>query len=639
MPPTAVPTPTDAPRSLIQVAALHVLLGWGQQACKRVEAGIIFARQRCWYLPLLLLFIPAWMAWHHACLVPHADHWMVVGNPWLKHLEGGSLWEFLHSPGNDSRHDVPKLLHWAVISLTGWNLRVEALLCVLITGLSVALLMNLCRRLPTTPARAWGLAWLAALTLLSPQQWMNWTWGIQLCYVLVVFGAAACIAAFASSLSLPLKALLAALAAGIAAMSFINGWLAWLLGFLALGVLTWQQGWRTRGVAIAWLLWCVALAATLGVFLYGWPASQIKHEQGMVQGLLVDPLPRLHFMLSLIGAPFAETWPTWDHGLRDKLLVQVAPWLGGGTLLLALFTALCLWHERAHIHWAALWPWALLALWGLGNSAAITLARSSMSLITPFESRYPAYILWFHIGLWGFMAVVQSGRGFTRLRQGWMLLMLWGYGVGAVQGWRDSLRMYNGCKLVNAASTMRLVAPEPVFLDLVMPTGGERVITALNVLDAHGLLHVATLHSERVSDATLSKDETWLGELKTGSRDAAGLHLKGWALNKQTRLDAPAIVISYTVEDQPEIWLGLATRRTHENKLAKKLKARVMEARIGWEYLPLSGTETAFMSRLPLTVKRKPLPNAKLTLRAYVLESESGVVTLLPGIVEVPAID
>ena len=101
-----------------------------------------------WYLPLLLAVMPLWQAWHLTGLVPRADHWNVIVEPYLKTVDGGPLWDFFHSPGTDSRHDAAKLLHYLVIEGTGWNLFAESMVCVVLGVLATMLALQFWKRHP-----------------------------------------------------------------------------------------------------------------------------------------------------------------------------------------------------------------------------------------------------------------------------------------------------------------------------------------------------------------------------------------------------------------------------------------------------------------------------------------------------------
>ena len=600
------------------------------------------ARRWLWWLPLGLLVMPVLLAWHHTCRVPHADTWVMVAQPWLDYSAGGSAWDSLHSAGTDSRHHAMKLFHLLVILLTDWNTRVESLVSVAFGVLAAAMALSFWRQHPAAvqegpntaaPAvgwEAWACAWFSVFAILSPMQWMNWVWGIQLCYTLVVAGSLAVFWAFLRPWPLGWRFVLAALALVAAIFSFINGWLAWGLGLLLLLIEAWRAR-PVRPVVIATVAW-IALGLGCGwVYSLDWPEAKHVGEAGLLNRLLAEPGGVLLFFLQALGAPFAECWPYMQRADRVALQTQAAPVLAVAALLLLAIALWDWWRQRATRSFAAMLTWVVLTLWGLGNAAAITLGRIGKPTHYAFHSRYPAYTIWFHIGLLGLLLAAHGPR-IKWLRRGWLVVVAWGALIGGLQGWRDSRRMARGADMQEAAVALRHVALEPTMIDAVRPTGGMDNVTLLDRLDQQGLLNVVTIKSEWVSEARLIKDRPHHeGELTGGTVEGSGVRLEGWALDSRSRGPAEAVAISFAAPGQPERWLGIATENTRQRKKAAALKARVLEERIGWVYEPLTGKETSFMSSQPIRISRKPLPHGPVTFRAYGFDPMSGDFSPLRG--------
>ncbi len=587
-----------------------------------------------WYLPLVWLATPAWLAWNHSFLVPHADQWFVSITPYLNMLNGsGSLWDFIHAPGNDSRHDVPHLFNWIVFRFFGGDLRVESLVCVAFAGMTAAMLVWLLRRRLDGPI-LWRylLAWLAVGHVLSPFQWMNWAWGVQICYAVVVWGSIAALTAMQTQWPLVWRTAAASTAAIAATLSFLNGWLAWVLIALMLAVEAWRSSWRRPSWWCSFGLLAVFFSATVWYFFLEWPQTKTAEESAMIHALIARPLTYGLFFLRVIAAPFSEILLTTEKDLRAEGIWAVSPWLGGCVLGLWLMTLAAIWRKRLTLDWQKITPWLLCGVFGFGNALALTFARTGHAYAIPFECRYPAYTIWLHIGV-----LALAGHLTLRWQKAFYCLWVaaavtWGGIVGGIQGFRDSERIHEWGSVMEAAVSLRKVAVEPVPIDGVAPTGGERNIVWLDDLEAHDLLGVPTITSSLVSEAKVQNlGGIWEGALKEGKVEPGAVTLRGWALRRKTRIAAPAVAISIQRPGEPERWLGLATRRLREVKLAESKKARVLQHRIGWSYEPLTGQETCQFTNIPLNLKRQPLAAGAATFRAYVFDVPSSTFWRLPG--------
>lgn len=612
------------------------ILNHGRFKWKRIEAFWHRNARWLWWLPLALVGVPLSIAARFTCPVPKADHWFVVTLPYLGYVNGGSWWDFIHSPGNDSRHDVPKLLHHLLIRLTGWNLTMESMTCVVITLAACGMVLAWWRQHPGSSFRNWLLGGLSVFLLLSPMQWMNWNWGIQICYAMVVTGTVGMIMAFHTRWPLAARSLGGAICAMAAAMSFINGWFAWIMGLVLLLVACHERQWRWKETVPALAVWVSGFALTLGWFRSGWPEQIAGNHSGLLQKAMRHPLEDLHYAMQLIGAPFSQFWPISDRELRNAHQIAASPWVAAFTLF--LLAAILQQFRKQKPSWKQASPWICLLLWGLANAAAIGVGRTDIQISSPFQSRYPAFVLWYHLGLLGLLFMLQ-GRLAAWWKGLYILILVWGGGVGALQGWeaaeRDGIRNH----FIAAAAALRHAAVEPVWLDAVYPGGGERIIPALDQLENLGLLNVTTIRSERVAESAMVPDSSWDGRIEKGNFESNGVFLRGWAFNRETRDAARVVALSFRAAGGPERWLGFATHKLPLKKLAAKLDSRAFENRIGWAYEPLTGKETTAFSQLPLTFTRPSLPDGTLTFRAYVFDAVKGVFHPLQGevVLEQPA--
>jgi len=595
---------------------------------------LVSTRAWPWSLPLIFLVMPIYLAWNHCILVPHADAWFMSFKPYIKMLQGtGSLWEFIHAPGNDSRHDVPHLFNWIVFRFFGGDLRVESLLCVMFSAFTATMLLWLIRcRLSGPVLWRYLAAWLTVGHILSPFQWMNWSWGVQICYAVVVWGSIGALTVMQVHWPLIWRTLAACFCAVAATLSFLNGWFSWGLIALMLVVEAMRLGCTDRRWLSSAAVFLLMLAGTTWYFFLEWPESKGVEESQMVQGFAAKPLTYALFLLRVIAAPMSELLLTMDKEDRNQGMWIVSPWIGAGALLLWTLVLGVLWKRRAELDWPKVVPWLLCGLFGLGNACALAMARAEHPYAIPFECRYPAYTLWLHIGLLALMGhfVLRWQKVICAL---WVLIpVVWGGSVGALHGFWDAERRHAGGQQIEAAAALRQVAVEPVPLDGVAPSAGERIFTMLDELESLGLLGVKTIKSPLVSEATVVDDpQLWEGQIRSGSLAPTGVYLRGWALNRKTKRTAGAVAISVQPKDGPEQWQGLATRRLRELKLADRKDAREQESRIGWAYEVLTGKETCRFTTIPMNLSRKPLPKGEATFRAYVLDVKTGTFWRLSG--------
>lgn len=583
-----------------------------------------------WLLPYLALVVPVWQAWHATCRIPWADHWSVLVHPWIKLQEGGSWWEFIHAPNNDSRHDLPRLIHAALMQWTGWNLRLESFICVLLTALTVWFSNRWWQRHPTT-ARL-PLACGSALLICSPMQWMNWSWGIQICCLMAVVGGLATIEILCHGhRSLTRRTAWAAAAAAAAVFSFASGWLAWVVGTAAL-VMVPANG-RSDRIRAA-ILWTIALALTLAAFLPGMESAghavHSDHTPPAVDGLLSHPRQAISFFVQVAGAPFSEVW-FWNARAQRVAAGAIAATITTFTgLTLLAIMARHWWLQRRHAPWTTLIPWTLLVLYGLGNSAAISVARFQFPDYSPFQSRYPSYTLWWIIGTIGLLSAMPAQHPIRRSTRFLLPLTAWCWLCGAWQGWADCERIAWHSRNAEAAVVLRRVAMEPELIHRIFPNDAAMVPDALALLEATGRLNVATFNDPAVAAAPRLPEGSVDGQILSGEWQAGYPVLRGWALSLPFRREARSIIVSFQPEDGPEQWLGVATHRPREPKHAQRRHARALEDRIGWRFDP---SEFPAIAGIPASSqwKRRSPPPGKVRFRAWALDAVSGRVAPLRG--------
>jgi hypothetical protein len=579
-------------------------------------------RRRLWLLPLILAIIPLWLAVNYTTLVPRADHWGVVVAPYQKIREGAPFWETIHSRFNDSRMDLPILIHQSLIRFTGWNLKVESALCGLLAALTVALMLRECRVFFQTPGRdLWGrvLPWVAAWWVLSPRQWMNWTWGIQICYTMVVFLTMAALVCLRSN-SLPSWPRIgaAALLAVAACLTFVNGWLVWILGA---GFLFWswqRHGWREARHAGAFVAWLVAAGVMAWLsFSSGESVSHQHGEGGLLKSLLADPRPVIGYFFHVLGAPFSDVILTWDRGDIRLRINETASMTFASVSLLAgavlLYRGL---RGDWKGHTAAVTLCWLFAAWGLANAAAIAIARTGVMASNPFESRYGAFTIWWHIALLGLWSLVRT-PWLRRLRWVWLAAVMWGSLTSAAMGLRDMRSDFDRNRPMCVAAAFRHVAPDTVYLTSLSSLPEAETVAGLDLLEKDGLLAVPTIRESSPGEVPEWKNGA-RGAFESAAFEAGVIHLRGWAVRNRDRDSVDGVAISIQPAGEAERWIGVSQRRGSREKLARKEKSIALQYRVGWDCLLAIGGGGA-------------PPAGTATFRAYAVDLETGQVSRLEG--------
>ena len=186
-------------------------------------------------------------------------------------------------------------------------------------------------------------------------------------------------------------------------------------------------------------------------------------------------------------------------------------------------------------------------------------------------------------------------------------------------------------RTIAGAVSFRHVAPEPAFLDAVNPGIGPSSIALLDRLDSLGLLHVPTVRNDLVAGAAMALSSPIVGALKTFRVEAGKPAISLWAIDRQAGNAVDVVAISCQTEGQTERWLGLAQRRIRNPKMAEKYRIHTVEDRVGWTYVHGDGTEHGFMSDAPNPFQPKPLPQGRVTFRAYAYDLKTGTFTRLTG--------
>ncbi|MBX3177103.1 MAG: hypothetical protein KF886_07080 [Candidatus Hydrogenedentes bacterium] len=314
------------------------------------------------------LYFPYWDAWHFALFLEKAaGEGVGLADFWAQH--------------NEHRSVFPRLVMYALASLSGWNVAWELAANVL---LATATLLLLARAawLPFPPGeRPWWLIPLFAFLVYSWAQMENWIWGWQI-HVFLNVAAVVFAALLLSGPQLtPLRFAASIFAVVVASFSFANGLLAWI----ALAPLVLLRPGIAREARIIYsLLWIAAGLLVIQLYLIDYAKPGVSPSIGAV---LRAPRQFLGFVVLYLGAPITGLFTRlpW-HGVA--LPAGPLDYLAGavGLLALPLLAARLYRNDRASL--APMLPWAGLALYVLGSAAVTAAGRAALGLDQAMTSRY-----------------------------------------------------------------------------------------------------------------------------------------------------------------------------------------------------------------------------------------------------------
>lgn len=291
----------------------------------------------------------------------------------------------LFAQHNESRKVIPRLIVFYLAHLTQWNVKYEMAAQVAMACGTVAAIWIVARRLlgdVAPPATA-----LCALLVLSPVQWWNFLFGIQIVVFIPMLMLAAALAVAGGERALPWRVMVAASCCAIATYSYANGMLLWFLVAIALFS---RPGDRRLPMIF---LWAVTTAVTIGTYFLG-------YHRPPVSPLLISPLQRpmdaARFVLAFLGHSLA-----WSDALSVSVTI--------GALGVVVFGVLA-WRERRA--WPAALPWFLIGTYSLVSAGAAATGRLGFGEQAAIEPRYTTFAAGFWVAI-VMLAAMALPRGRT----------------------------------------------------------------------------------------------------------------------------------------------------------------------------------------------------------------------------------
>jgi hypothetical protein len=304
----------------------------------------------------------------HWINIPIWDEWDTPGTALLRFAEGNLTWADLFAQHNESRKAVPRLIHIAIASIGGWDVRQGMALTILCAcAVSVIALVYL-RRRNAPPARI-AVAWLVInLLLFAPSQYENFLSGFVFEIFIPFLCLFACCAINLSGWPLPRKTAFASLLALISSYTFAHGLLLWPF---ALPLPSREDRSRGRG----FLLLCYTIYALVGIaaiagYFIGYRRPEIfPPPAGPRQiGQVFDFI--LVWLGGVVHSPFVNA--------------RVAGTTAGLVMLATVAGAFVALRKNRN-RWPAYYPWLLLLAFALASGAVTAVGRVNIGVESVFN--------------------------------------------------------------------------------------------------------------------------------------------------------------------------------------------------------------------------------------------------------------
>src|SRR4051812_23306122 len=220
--------------------------------------------------PILLAFSIQKKHWVN---IPIWDEWDTPGTALLHYAQHTLSWDDLFSQHNESRKVVPRLIHIAIASMAGWDVRQGMALTLLCAVASSAFaLAYLRRRARESPSHA-AFAWLLVnLLLFAPSQYENFLCGFTYEILIPFLCLFACYSINLSRSGLLTKTVCNSVLALLSTYTFAHGMLLW---FIAIPIPTREERPRRAFLFFSYALYAVIAIASVARYFVGYVRPEI----------------------------------------------------------------------------------------------------------------------------------------------------------------------------------------------------------------------------------------------------------------------------------------------------------------------------------------------------------------------------
>ena len=337
------------------------------------------------------------MVARYAVDVPYWDQWEFV--PLLEKSYHGQLtFHDLWAQHNEHRILFPKIIMLALARLTGWNIRCELVVNII---LALGIFAVFIHQVKITERKLGiaGLHWAVpaiALIVFSISQYQNWLWGWQLQMLLNLLAVVGGIVLLANETFSWRRFAAAALLGLVATYSFANGILFWPIGLVILLVVT--AGKRERPPAL--IAWLAVSVLTLCSYLYHYHNPE---EHPALNLIFKMPVEYASFVLKYIGGICAQYVGGSNDADGDFALVF------GLAAILALGWAGGMLVRKKIADFKTLLPYFGMSLYSIGSALMTGVGRVGFGSNQAIYSRYCTMVVPLWMSLVIFLILLRTG--------------------------------------------------------------------------------------------------------------------------------------------------------------------------------------------------------------------------------------
>ncbi len=514
----------------------------------RLTKMLVFA---LWSLPAICAF---YMIWTHWVPVPFWDEWDTPGAQLASYYRGTLTFADLCRQHNEHRLLFPRLAWLPLAIIAGWDVRHAMVLTFCFVCLGSAGLYLLLRSANGTPAGRAFVFGLMNLVLFSPRQYETFLVGAQGQTFVPTFMLVLALLVNLSEKSLPTKTILSAALAHVAAYSFGNGMLVWLLAFPV-------DTRSTNLPARHRILWRAVYFLMAGLSIASYFISY-QHPASVPP--IVSPLAQLpgflRFVLVWAGSLFSVNAPT--------ICGAVVLLLFGGLALLALG------QMRRTRAWRSHYPWLVLGFYTVISGCVAAMARLGFDYSMAGDARYTAFSAFLYIAVLGLGFSVYAGMKPGQLRRiavsaavvsFVVLLTLWAITFKKERNllgifkpaWEHSLLVMRWSEAIPGNPEIALLTPDPA----------QKTAATIRTLAENDALR-PRLVSQKLARAINERpntDAAPAGNLDGATLEATGhLSFQGWARVPEQDRSAGCVVIGFETVDGA--WKPLCVFETGGNR-------------------------------------------------------------------------
>lgn len=470
----------------------------------------------CWTAFLAGPISIAWLIAHYGVNVAVQDEIRIGAFLVRNHGRLFPVAADLFAQHNESRKVFPRLIFFYLAGLTGWNVKYEMVVSlVLACGIAVVIGILARRTLPDRDAALVATA-LAVLMLFSPVQWWNWLFGIQIVVFIPLLMLVVALLAATSRLSLTSRMVIAAACCLIATYSYANGMLLWVLAGIAL----FARAEDRRPLFVA--VWLALFGAAIGSYFFG-------YQRPPMSPAMVSPLSRpvelAEYVLAFIGHPLS-----WADSLTPSVVM--------GAAATAIFVTLAIRARRSAL------PWTLLGCYTIVSAGVTAAGRLGNGIQTAVEPRYAT----FAIPIW-IAVVMLAAAAMPRGRAIGAILLLALHAMAVHAAWPPIRESYRDHLVARAATQFSSVLPDRSLLQRLVETDVDLAGTTVAALSRIGYVNPPIVESELVQSLRAAGDSkaqgVFEGVLRLSPRETV---LYGWARLPDGR-PADAVLIARVAAD------------------------------------------------------------------------------------------